>query len=272
MRDEFVYVNKKPYLGDLPLRAVFYGEGVFETFRCRGFSLPPYFDRHLSRMEGGAEALGIPYPGDETVIDAIIHALEVSDIDDAYVKSLLLSTGPYVFHSHPESASIMIVSKDYTPPKEPVKAHVSPFRRNSTSPLVTIKSLNYLESILAKREAAAKGFDDSIFLNERGFVTEATAGNIFWINDDEVFTPSKDCGLLPGVMRSIVLEATTDLKIRISEGEYSLEDLIGAHSAFLTSSLGSMVSISSIDGRDFDLSDELYIRIKEEIIKKIGWF
>ena len=73
-------------------------------------------------------------------------------------------------------------------------------------------------------------------------------------------------------MRSIVLEATTDLAIRTSEGEYSLEDLISARSAFLTSSLGSMVSISNIDGRDFDLSDELYIRIKEEIIKKLGWF
>lgn len=272
MRDEFVYIDKKLYLGDLPLRSIFYGEGVFETFRCRGFHLPLYFDRHLGRMERGAEALGIPYPGDETLIDAVIHALEFSEIDDAYVKALLLSTGPYVFHSKPESASIMIVTKDYYPPKEPVKVHVSPFRRNSASPLSTIKSLNYLESILAKREAAAKGFDDSILLNERGFVTESSAANVFWINDNEVFTPSKECGLLPGVMRSIVLEAATDLAIRTSEGEYSLEDLITAHSAFLTSSLGSMVSISSVDGRDFDLSDELYIRLKEEIIKKIGWF
>jgi Branched-chain amino acid aminotransferase/4-amino-4-deoxychorismate lyase len=194
---QFVFIDDQPFREGFPLRSLFYGEGVFETFRWKT-AIPVFWKEHIRRMERGAEILRVPFPGIEHIKEAIEGAVLNSKVSDAYVKICLLSQGDPTFYRNPEGASLVVAVKEYQPPGKFVKAHISSFRRNSLSPIARLKSLNYLENILARREAIESGFDEALFLNERGEITEGGASNIFWLKGGVLFTPSLECGLLSG--------------------------------------------------------------------------
>ena len=116
-------------------------------------------------------------------------------------------------------------------------------RRNERSPLAGLKSLNYLDAVLARREAAAAGADDAILLNTRDRVAEATAANVFCVLAGELVTPPLADGVLPGIMRACVMEATPVTERSIGAGE-----LASAREIFLTSSL-SLRSVVALNGK-----------------------
>ncbi|WP_457640566.1 aminotransferase class IV [Persephonella sp.] len=243
-----VTVNGKKLIDTRFLRSVMYGEGVFETFRYRG-KLPKYIDQHYARLMKGAELLKIPKITKEDFIFYIEETVKkVKDSDDLYVKTVLLSEGNIYFPVVPYKSHLLVVAKPYKEPeKKEISLTVAPFRVHSSDPLLKIKSTNYSRNILAKRYALEKGFDDVIFLNENNEITETSSANIFWIKGRFLYTPSVDCGLLPGVTRNVILKEAKNEGFTIVEGRFYCEDLKKADYIFVANALNGIIKVSKID-------------------------
>ncbi len=267
---EQAFINGNRVEGRLPLRTLFYGEGVFETFRYRD-KLPVFFDKHYERMKKGAEILGLPLPEINYTVSLVDKAVSESGYSDSYVKICLLSDGGIRFYELAERGSFLIIVRGYTVPEWSVKACVNSFKRSSESPVLSIKSMNYLENVLARRGANASGFDETLFLNERDEITEGSASNIFWIKDGVLHTPSIDCGILPGVTRGIILNYASELGLQAEEGHYFLRDLIDADFAFFTNSIIGSLPVSHINTHSFPAVNAIYSGIKELLFNKLGW-
>jgi branched-subunit amino acid aminotransferase/4-amino-4-deoxychorismate lyase len=128
---------------------------------------------------------------------------------------------------------------------------VSPYRYNTFSPLVGIKSLNYLEQVLAWEEAQSREFDEAVMLNERGEIVSATTANIFWVKDGTVHTPSLSTGASAGVTRAAVIELAGKQFIPVIEGVYELGDLVEAEEIFLTSASLGVALVTTFDFRQY---------------------
>jgi 4-amino-4-deoxychorismate lyase len=267
---EIIRISGRPVEEGTPLRSLIYGEGLFETFRCKS-KLPSYYERHIDRMREGARILGIPFPKDEEIKDGLHKALSDASISDAYVKIGLLSRGSPVFYKEPSGSSLLVVVRKYQPQKQSINVKVSSYRRNSNSPILRIKSLNYLENILAKREALSSGYDEAIFLNERNELAEGTVTNIFFIKGKVVCTPSLECGLLSGIIRGVIFQIVDEFGFELREGRYSLEVLKRSDGVFLTNSVIGAVAVSSIDGIQLPCDCEVFYKVEERLRGKLGW-
>lgn len=263
-------MNGKRIPDDLPLRTLYYGEGVFETFRFKS-EMPLFFDRHVERMKKGAELLGIPLPDENHIVDMVSSAVTKSGLSDMYVKVCLVSEGNSLFYQNADESSVLIVLKDYSTENKPIKTRICSFSRNSQSPLLRIKSLNYLENILARREAIYSGYDESLFLNERGEITEGSASNIFWVRNGILFTPSIDCGVLPGIVRSILIEHASEAGLEVSEGRFDLNALLDAECAFFTNSLAGFREIARINETSMQVDNPHLSTIKRMLFGLLKW-
>jgi len=267
---EYLFIDGIRAESAIPLRSLFYGEGLFETFRYKGRP-PVLLEKHFERMEKGASLLKIPFPDREYIIELIHKAISESGISDAYIKICLLSQGQSSFFEAADMSQLLVIVKKYTNPKKSIKLKINSFRRISSSPLAKIKSTNYLENILARRAALSSGFDEALFLNEEGVVTECGASNIFWFRRGTLFTPSKDCGLLNGTTRAIVLRFIADYDINLIEGEFLLDDLIGADFVFITNSLIGCAPVYAIEGDSFSVEHPFFIKIQNTLFEKLKW-
>ena len=267
---ELIYKNGKRVHEDLPLRSIFFGEGVFETFRYKA-ALPAHFDKHLRRLREGARFLEMEMPEDSYILGLIDNAVRKSGLSDLYVKLCLLSEGRSAFYEISQGTQVLIQIKDYPGSKDSIKAGVSSYRKSSSSPVLRIKSFNYLENILARRQALKNGFDEALFLNERAEITEGSAGNIFWFKNSTVYTPAVKCGLLPGTTREIIIESQSELGIEVEEGYFSIEHLFDAEFVFFTNSLLGSVPVSQIDDCEFPIDNPTYQNIGREILSQLGW-
>jgi len=254
----------------LPLRTLFYGEGVFETFRFRS-GMPVFFDWHIERMRKGAELLRIPLPEASSIPDAVLSAVSESGLSDLYVKVCLVSGGNSLFHENADNTSIIIVLKELSVETKPARSSICSFRRSSESPLLRVKSLNYLENILARREAMDSGFDEAIFLNEHDEIAEGSASNIFWVNHGTLFTPSLDCGVLPGIIRGVLIEQASDMGLRVEEGRFMITDLTQSDFVFFTNSITGLREIAEIDKTHMPVDNRLFATIKENLFDILIW-
>ena len=267
---DLIYINGNRVYDELPLRSLFYGEGVFETFRYKS-GLPVHFDKHMKRLEEGAEVLHLEMPGKDYITALIDQSAGKAGISDLYVKLCILSEGSNSFYEISQGSQVLILVREYQRPKDIIKAGICSFNRNSSSPILKIKSFNYLENIIARREAMVKGFDEALFLNERGNITEGSAGNIFWYKAGTLYTPSVECGILPGTTREILLEIKDNLGLRIEEGGYSLGELISSEFAFFTNSLIGSVPVSQIDNQKIPMNNPVYTMIQQVLVAEFGW-
>lgn len=267
---ELIYKNGKRVHEDLALRSIFFGEGVFETFRYKS-ALPVHFDKHLSRLREGAGMLSMEIPEESYILGLLDKAVRKSGLSDLYVKLCLLSEGGSAFYEISQGTQVLIQIKDYTGSKDTIKAGVSPYRKSSSSPVLKLKSFNYLENILARRWSLKSGFDEAIFLNEKGETTEGSAGNIFWYKNGTIYTPCVECGLLPGTTREILIESQSQLGIKIEEGRFSIEHLFDAEFVFFTNSLMGSVPVSQIDDYEFSVDNSVYASIKDGLFRELAW-
>lgn len=269
MNEKF-FLNGKPVDINFPIRPVFYGDGVFETFRCPG-DLPLHLDRHIKRLKSGAELLSIPFPEETRLKEILLSAYRSSETEDAYTKLCLLPEGDSTFYKRPESSSVLITIKPCNAVSGPVSVCVSSVKRNQNSVLNTVKSMNYLESILVKREAVDKGFHDAVILNQNGEITETSSYNIFWTRGKTVFTPSVQCGLLPGITREIVIDVVNELGYQINERRFGLSYMLNADFVFLTNSISGIVFVNMINDLRIPVIDEKVSPIIELFNEKMGW-
>lgn len=231
-----------------------FGYGLFETMRAyqgRVFLL----DRHLARLESGAEQLGLPVSMPE-LNKAINATIKANGLVSARVR-LTVSKGEGSLVPDPgtcKKTTVLIMAEPYRP--YPASAYRSGLRavtvssrRNSQSPLSRFKTVNYLESILAREEAKKAGAGESLLLNEKGMLAEASMSNLFLVSRGTIMTPGLSSGVLPGITRGAVLELAAKLGIEAVEAEISPEAMKQAEEAFLTSSLIEVMPLVEIDGR-----------------------
>jgi len=129
-----------------------------------------------------------------------------------------------------------------------VAVQIASGARNAQSATAGYKTTSYAESILALRDAVDAGFDDAVFLDATGFVSEATASNVFAVLGNVLVTPAVTYGILPGITRAVVIELARQLHISVAERELDADELRDADEAFLTSSLRGIMPLVRIGG------------------------
>lgn len=219
------------------------GDGLFETLRVRDGAILR-LPAHLARLARGAEVLGLPLPA-TGLADALEATRAANGLSDGVLRlTVTRGEGPRgVLPPARPTPTVLVTAAPMAPPAPPARLVIaSGTRRNERSPLSGVKSLNYLDNILARQEAAAAGADDAILLNTRDRVAETSIANVFAVIDGRLVTPPLADGALPGVMRAAVLALEGEARA------LTADDLDRATEIFLTSSLG-LRPVAALAGR-----------------------
>ncbi len=230
-----------------------YGYGLFETMRAYNGKIF-LLGRHLKRLFESAELIGLDSALADTDLEqACFDVLKANNLKDARMRLTVTrgDAGAFPGTKQDAVASVLITATAYTPlPAEAYekgyRALISSFRRDSGSLLSGLKSTSYLLSVLAKKEAVTAGTDEALLLNERGSIAEGSISNVFFIKQGELFTPTVESGILPGITRETVLELATGSKIRATEADIGAEDLPRFDEAFLTNSVLEIMPLVAV--------------------------
>jgi branched-chain amino acid aminotransferase len=234
-----------------------YGDGIFEGIRAyngRVFRLKEHIDRLFHSAK--AILLGIPMTH-AGIMRAVVDACRKNKVRDGYIR-LVVTRGVGTLGLNPHRCKnpsvIIIAGKIQLYPPELYQRGMEivtvPTTRNLHSALnPAIKSLNYLNNILAKIEAVNAGCEEAIMLNAEGFVSECTGDNIFIVKGDQLLTPPLSAGALYGITRRVVIEMAEEADYRVSEPNLTRYDLFNADECFLTGTGAEIVPVVKIDGR-----------------------
>lgn len=231
-----------------------YGDGVFEGIRAydgRVFKL----NEHLDRLYASAKSLLLEIPlSKEEMEAAVLKTLRKNELSNAYIR-LIVTRGKGDLGLDPNNCSnptvVIITDKISLYPGEMYQRGLEIITvstsRNILNP--TIKSLNYLNNILAKIEVNRAGVLEGIMLSHNGFVAEATGDNVFIVRDGILVTPPSHIGILEGITRNAVMELAKDLGINFCEGIFTQSQVYNADECFLTGTAAEIIPVVRIDGR-----------------------
>jgi branched-chain amino acid aminotransferase len=232
-----------------------YGDGVFEGIRAyngRVFKL----ERHIERLFDSAKAIKLEIPHSPAdVCDIVVETCRRNGISDGYIR-LVVTRGPGDLGIDPRQcprAELIVIARPqltiYSAASKGIRIITSTFRRNApdaTSP--SIKSLNYLNNILARIEANDRGADEALMLDGQGYVAEATVDNFFIVTDHAMLTPPTATNL-KGVTRETLLALAISLGIKAEEKPFTLFDVWTSREAFICGTGAEVVPVLSVDDR-----------------------
>jgi branched-chain amino acid aminotransferase len=234
-----------------------YGDGVFEGIRAyhgRVFKLK----EHIDRLFYSAKAILLEIPmSHAALMKATVETCRANKLRDGYIR-LVVTRGVGTLGLNPRSCKkpsvIIIADKIQLYPQEYYQRGLDiitvPTVRNLHSALnPAIKSLNYLNNILAKIEANNAGVEEAVMLNAEGFVAECTGDNLFIVKNRELFTPPLSAGALYGITRQTVIELAEEAGLKVSEPNLTRYDLFNADECFLTGTGAELIPVVKIDGR-----------------------
>lgn len=233
-----------------------YGYGVFETMAVhKGY--PLFLELHLERLKSSLEYFKFTaYPAAEELAGFTRQVIEKNKIKEGYVRLVITAGDGGQGLGFPFGPSTVLINcgEGITYPSELYQKGLSAVilqnvRRNEFSPLVSYKTLNFLENVLGKQEALSRGTEEGLFLNTAGLLAEGTVSNIFLFTKGELVTPSKSAGVLPGIIRRVVLELAVSNNIPVRERNILPEGLFSAKECFLTNSLMGIMPLVVINGR-----------------------
>jgi branched-chain amino acid aminotransferase len=213
---------------------------------------------HMDRLYHSAKAimLEIPYTKEE-LGEILLETVRRVGLEDAYIR-LIVTRGPGDLgidpRKCPRAAVYIIAAAIQLYPKEKhakgLRCTIASTRRNRPDCLnPQIKTLNYLNNILAKIEAIQSGVDEAIMLNEAGYVAEGAADNIWVVQDGMLCTPPTHVGILEGITRKVIMEICEEQKIPFREKNMVVHDLIKADEIFLCGTGAELIPVVEIDGR-----------------------
>lgn len=232
-------------------RSYLYGEGLFESFRSYD-GLVLFLAEHLKRLEWSATFLNIPFPAEVDFADVCDKLLKKNNLKDARFKIVLSQAAPP--KAMDESAANVPNLVIFCAPLEPgplsYKLKVIKNYINDALPLSAMKTTNYLVKVMARFEAKDAGFDDGVLLNTKGLVTEATTGNLFWVDDKGALnTVAEAHGLLRGVTKQELIKLIKDKNLTVRENQITPAELSSAREVFLTNSVVGIKPVTLIDAR-----------------------
>jgi branched-chain amino acid aminotransferase len=235
-----------------------YGDGVFEGIRTYD-ALVFRLAEHIDRLYKSADAIELKIPLTKTeMTEAVIMTLQANKLRDAYIR-LVVTRGVGDLGLDPRKCSkptiFIITHKIALYPKEFYQKGLAIItaktRRNYPQALdPRIKSLNYLNNILAKLDAIKAGTEEAIMLTHDGYVAECTGDNIFIVKNDELITPPVNLGALEGITRDAVISIAKKMSITVRETKLKMEDVYGANEVFLTGTAAEIIPVVTIDKRN----------------------
>lgn len=245
---QIIYNNKSNIKID---KGLYFGQGVFETILY--LNKPVLFKEHMERLKEAVLKIGMEPLEEDNIKNFIGNNINIKN------KALKITVTP---------ENIIISYRDIPYKKEDYlkgfNLNVSSVFRNSTSRLTYIKSTCYIENILEKQESMKKGYNDVLFLNEKGFICETSCANIFFIKNDKIFTPFSQNGLLNGIIRKWIIE-----NYNVLEKNIKLSEINDFDEVFVSNSLVGIMPVNSINNIKFNkrnFSDS--IREKYEIMTR----
>lgn len=235
-----------------------YGDGIFEGIRAyngRVFRL----DEHIDRLYSSAKTIMLDIPLNQQEMEkAILKTIRANELEDAYIR-VVISRGVGDLGLDPRKCpdpTIVIIASDIELYDEKLyekglKVRTVPTRRNGPEMVnPRIKSLNYLNNIMARIEANLQGAPEAIMLNQQGYVAECTGDNIFILNDKELVTPPRHAGILKGIKRGVALEIAEEMNLEVREELFTRYDLYNADECFLTGTAAEVIPVVEVDGRE----------------------
>jgi len=283
-REPLVYINGEYVPKSRAVVSVYdhgflYGDGVFEGIRAYNgvvFKLK----EHIDRLYDSAKAIMLDIPlSKEELINAVLETLRKNKLQDAYIR-ILVTRGIGDLGLDPRKCkepNVIIIAEPMLPlygkesKMKGISVIIASVRRDRVDATThQIKSMNYLNSILAKLEAIAAGADDAVMLDERGFVSETTATNIFIVKNRKIITPPTTTGALPGITRNFVIELAKKLGYDVEEKDITPFELLTADEVFVTGTGAEIVPVTKIAGRiiGHGTAGEITMKLIEEFEKE----
>ena len=214
----------------------FFSTGVFETILVK--NTPVFLSAHIERLNKSIKLLNIKQTIDK--LDVLNFIVE-NNIKNCVLKIVVSEKNIIA-----TTRKIIYNDKDYN---TGFKLKLSSVIRNSTSLLSYIKSTSYSENIIERSKAKELGYDEVLFLNEAGFISECSMSNIFWVKKDIIYTPDIKSGLLNGIIRQWIIE-----NYNITQEKFDLKNILNADEIFITNSVMGIMKVSMIDNIFFEKS------------------
>jgi branched-chain amino acid aminotransferase len=239
-----------------------YGDGVYETMRAYG-GVVFMLERHMDRLSRSAALIRLQMPEAEQLKYSIYQTLEANKLSDAYIR-VTLARGKGPIGLDPELCSghtVVVIAEQFREYpascyERGVRFIIAKTRRNLAGAIdPKIKSLNFLNNILAKMEAKDRGAYEAIMLNAGGFLTEGTVCNIFFVNNGVLCTPSEDAGILDGITRELVLGIAERNGIKAEEGMFRTDDLLRASEVFCTNTTAEVMPVAGVEDVEFKVGE-----------------
>lgn len=234
-----------------------YGDGIFEGIRAyngRVFKLK----EHIDRLFHSARAILLDIPMSHAdIMKAVVDTCRANDLREGYIR-LVVTRGVGTLGLNPNRCKnpsvIIIAGKIQLYPKEMYEngmeiVTVATTRNLTNAVNPAIKSLNYLNNVLAKIEANVAGVEEAIMLNSDGYVAECTGDNIFIVRGNDLVTPPLSAGALYGITRGVVMDLARELGMNVMEANLTRYDLFIADECFLTGTGAELIPVTKIDGR-----------------------
>ncbi|MDZ5472308.1 branched-chain-amino-acid transaminase [Bacillus sp. 31A1R] len=263
MKNQYIYMNGEMVEKEKAVVSVYdhgflYGDGVFEGIRSYGGNVF-CLEEHLVRLYESAKSILLTIPlSMKEMEQAVLQTLQTNEYADAYIR-LIVSRGKGNLGLDPsgcEKPSVIIIAEQLKLfPQEFYDngLHVVSVatRRNVPDALdPRIKSLNYLNSVLVKLEAAQAGVLEALVLNQQGYVCEGSGDNVFIVKNGKVITPPAYVGALEGITRNIVMELCEQLGIPCEEQPFTRHDVYVADEVFLTGTAAEVIPVVKVDSRE----------------------
>ncbi len=260
----YVYLNNRIVPSKDALVSVFdhgflYGDGIYETMRVYD-GVVFKVDEHLMRLSRSASLIGLTLPLDGDALKiAIYETLMANSLKEAYLR-LTVSRGYGPIGLDPDlckEPTLVIMARDFTPYpaslyNKGISLIIPGTRRNHRKAIdPRIKSLNFLNNILAKIEVKKAGAYEAVMLNSRGRLTEGTISNVFFFREGRLCTPSVNCGILDGITRGLVIELAKNARIDVHEGHFTVEDIYAAEEIFITNTTLEVMPVTRLDNRTY---------------------
>src|SRR6476469_8758813 len=262
VREARIYIDGKFYSEASAKVSVFdhgllYGDGIFEGIRFyngRVFRL----EQHLERLWNSARSICLEIPMTrQEMTEALLETIRQNHLRDGYIR-LVVTRGVGNLGLNPEQcknpsviiivATIALYHEDFYRKGLSIVT-VATRRSNPASLNPAVKSLNYLNNVMARIEANLASADEALMLNDAGNVAECTADNVFIIKRGQIFTPPISAGALRGITRSVVFEIAAELGIKITETDVTRHDVFIADECFLTGTAAEVIPVVKADGR-----------------------
>lgn len=247
---------------------IFLGEGLFETIKFEAKQML-YSELHWQRMHDSAKALHIPFNiSFATWQETLQKAIQENILEEGGIK-VTLGNGPALRGLEAKSEHSQLFFHVFPTPDahKPLKLVEAPWVRDSNNPIYQYKTINYLESIMARRFAHAQDADDALFFSSQGAILETTVANIFVIKNNTVYTPSLCCGVLNGVMRQQILRLCQKQEIPWKQDRLSKSFFLQAEAAFTTNALQGIRPVRFFEEKVFHTEHYLIQDLSAHIIR-----